>query len=41
MLDEAFAILKQYDWGSDMTPLAPIEDAVAVSHDHSDIRRDL
>jgi HEAT repeat protein len=41
MLDEAFAMLKQYDWGSDMTPLAPIEDAVAVSHDQADVRRDL
>ena len=41
MLDEAFAILKQYDWGSDMTPLAPIEDAVAASHDQADVRRDL
>jgi HEAT repeat protein len=41
MLDEAFAILKQYDWGSDMTRLAPIEDAVAVSHDQADVRQDL
>jgi HEAT repeat protein len=41
MLDEAFATLKQYDWGSDMAPLAPIEDAVAASHDQADVRRDL
>ncbi len=41
MLDEAFAVLKQYDWGSDMAPLAPIEDAVAVSHDQAEVRRDL
>jgi HEAT repeat protein len=41
MLDAAFAVLKQYDWGSDMAPLAPIEDAVAVSHDQADVRRDL
>jgi len=41
MLDEAFAILKQYDWGSDMAPLAPIEDAVALSHDQAELRRDL
>lgn len=41
MLDEAFATLKQYDWGSDMAPLAPIEDAIAASHDQADVRRDL
>ena len=41
MLDAAFAMLKQYDWGSDMAPLAPIEDAVAASHDQADVRRDL
>jgi HEAT repeat protein len=41
MLDEAFATLKQYDWGSEMAPLAPIEDAVAASHDQADVRRDL
>ena len=41
MLDAAFAVLKQYDWGSDMAPLAPIEDAVALSHDQADVRRDL
>ena len=41
MLDEAFSILKQYDWGSDMTPLAPIEDAVAASYDRADVRREL
>ncbi len=41
MLDEAFAALKQYDWGSDMTPLAPIEEAVVLAQDHADVRRDL
>jgi len=41
MLDEAFATLKQYDWGSDMAPLAPIEDAVVASRDQADVRRDL
>jgi HEAT repeat protein len=41
MLDEAFATLKQYDWGSDMAPLAPIEDAIAASKDQADVRRDL
>jgi HEAT repeat protein len=41
MLDEAFAALKQYDWGTDMTPLAAIEDAVATSHDKADVRKDL
>jgi HEAT repeat protein len=41
MLDEAFAALKRYDWGADMGPLAPIEDAVAASHDQADVRRDL
>ena len=41
MLDEAFAALKQYDWGSDMAPLAPIDDAVAATHDKADVRRDL
>jgi len=41
MLEEAFAVLKQYDWGSDMAPLQPIEDAVAASHDQAEVRRDL
>ncbi len=41
MLDEAFAALKQYDWGSDMAPLAPIEDAVVASHEKADVGRDL
>ncbi len=41
MLDEAFAALKQYDWGTDRAPLAPIEDAVAASYDQAEVRRDL
>ena len=41
MLDEAFATLKQYDWGSDMAPLAQIEEAVAMSYGQADVRRDL
>lgn len=41
MLDEAFATLKTYDWGADMAPLAPIEDAIAASHDQAEVRRDL
>ena len=28
MLNDAFAALKSYDWGTDLAPLAPIEDAV-------------
>lgn len=41
MLDEAFAALKQYDWGADMAPLAPIDNAVVAANDQADARRDL
>ena len=36
MLDEAFAALKQYDWGTDRAPLVPIDEAVAAAHGNAD-----
>lgn len=41
MLNEAFEALKKYDWGTDRSPLAPIEDAVASSHGKESDRKDL
>lgn len=41
MLNEAFAALKTYDWGTDIAVLAPIDDAVAASHGKPDARADL
>ena len=41
MLNEAFEALKEYDWGTDRAPLAPIDDAVAASHGNAAARKDL
>src|SRR6185503_3169302 len=41
MLDNAFEALNKLDWGSDLSPLAPIEDAVVASHDKPDDREQL
>ena len=41
MLDAAFDALKQYDWGTDLAAVKPIDDAVATSHGNADARRAL
>ncbi len=41
MLNEAFESLKEYDWGTDRAPLAPIDDAVAASHGNAASRKDI
>lgn len=41
MLDAAFDALKKYDWGTDMAPLVPIEDAATAAHDKPEVRLDL
>ncbi len=41
MLDTAFDALKTFDWGSDLTALAPIEDAATASHGKPEARQDL
>lgn len=41
MLDEAFAALMKMDWGTDLAPLAPIDDAVAATNGNVEARRDL
>ncbi len=41
MLNEAFESLKEYDWGTDRAPLAPIDDAVAASHGDETARKDI
>ncbi len=41
MLDEAFEALKNYDWGTDRAPVAPIEAAVTASHGKPADRADL
>jgi len=41
MLNEAFEALKQYDWGTDRAPVAPIEQAVTASHGNAAAREDL
>jgi hypothetical protein len=41
MLDEAFEALKKYDWGTDIAVLAPIDAAVAETHDKPEARQDL
>lgn len=41
MLNEAFESLKEYDWGTDRAPLAPIDDAIAASHGKSAERKEL
>jgi HEAT repeat protein len=41
MLDEAFEALKQYNWGTDRAPLAPIDEAVAAAHGSAQVRQGL
>jgi HEAT repeat protein len=41
MLDQAFEALKEYDWGTDKAPLAPIDQAVAATHGDVAARADL
>ena len=41
MLDTAFEALKTYDWGTDMSVLAPIEDAATKTSSDPAIRTDL
>src|SRR5579863_3974380 len=41
MLDDAFNALKNYDWGTDRAPLAPIEAAVTAAHGQADARQAL
>lgn len=41
MLNDAFAALKSYDWGTDLAPLAPIEDAVAAAHGNAEAGKEL
>lgn len=33
MLDQAFEALKTFDWGADLKPLSPIEDAIVATRD--------
>jgi HEAT repeat protein len=41
MLKEAIEALKEYDWGTDREPLAPIDDAIAASHGNVPMRQDI
>lgn len=41
MLDSAFEALQKYDWGTEISPLAPIEDAVASTYGKPEERKDL
>lgn len=41
MLDNAFETLKKFDWGADLSALAPIEDAAVAAHDKQDVRQDI
>ena len=41
MLDEAFAALKSYDWGTDRAPLAAIDQAVISTRDDQSARAEL
>jgi HEAT repeat protein len=41
MLNEAFDALKNYDWGTDIATIAPIDDAVAAAHDNPGARKEL
>lgn len=41
MLDQAFDALKTLDWGQDLKPLAPIDDAIVASHGDAAKRKDL
>ncbi|MBS0209147.1 MAG: HEAT repeat domain-containing protein [Planctomycetes bacterium] len=41
MLDDALAALKEYDWGTELAPLAPLEDALAAAHGNAAATRAL
>jgi len=41
MLDNAFEALKTFDWGTDLTALAPIDEAVTAAHGKADLTADL
>src|SRR5262245_10621661 len=41
MLDNAFEALTKLDWGTNLSALAPIDDAVSASHDKPDDRQQL
>src|SRR5258708_25103169 len=41
MLDTAFEALKMFDWGTDLTVVAPIEEAVTAAHGKADLSHDL
>ncbi|HEY5316074.1 MAG TPA: hypothetical protein VIK18_26335 [Pirellulales bacterium] len=41
MLDDAFEALKQFNWGTDLAVVAPIDEAVTATHGQADARRDL
>ncbi|MFO0914850.1 MAG: HEAT repeat domain-containing protein [Pirellulales bacterium] len=41
MLDQALAALKTFDWGADLAPLKPIEEAVVATHGDAAARQKL
>jgi hypothetical protein len=41
MLDQALTALKALDWGADLKPLAPIDDAINSTHGDASARKDL
>jgi|HubBroStandDraft_6_1064221.scaffolds.fasta_scaffold234734_2 HEAT repeat protein len=41
MLADAFETLKKFDWGTDLSLVAPIEDAVIAAHSDSGVSQDL
>jgi len=41
MLDQALDALKTYDWGSDLAPLKPIEEAIVATHGDAAARKEL
>ena len=41
MLDQAFAALKNYDWGTDLAVLKPIDEAVVATQGKTDERQQL
>jgi HEAT repeat protein len=40
-LNAAFEALKQYNWGTDLAPVAPIDEAVAATHGDAAARKEL
>ena len=41
MLETAFEALKKFDWGTDLTALNPIEDAIVAAHGQPQVQKDL